>query len=464
MTNTLTMPSAMPADANPAPRPALPQASLPDKSPVGRSVVSVKRYVFAGFATITALFGGIGGWAAYTDMAGAVLAPGTVVVAGNVKKVQHPTGGVISEILVRNGDAVKAGDIVVRLDETVTRASLQLITKQIDELTGRLARLMAERDDATTVTFPDELLARRDEPDIKEILKGEQILFEARVKTRANQKQQLGERITGLKQESAGNTAQAEAKAREIALIIKELDGLEGLERQQLVRTEKMTSMRREQARIEGEMAQLSAAAGQSIDRIAEIEMQRLSIDSESKAEVIKDLRETQGKLVELSERRTAALDQLKRIDIRAPSDGIVDQMSVFTVGGVVNTAEPLMVIVPQNEKLVVEAKIAPQDIDQVRSHKIAVVRFPAFNQRTTPSLNATISSVSAEVTREPQNNLQYYTARIKIEDEEMKRLGALELVPGMPAEIQIRTTERSALSYFVKPLEDQFAKAFKER
>lgn len=434
------------------------------KLTLGGNGVSVKGYIFAGFLTIAALFGGIGGWATFTDMAGAVLAPGTVVVAGNIKKVQHPTGGVIREILVRNGDAVKTGDILVRLDETITRASLQLVTKQIDELSGRLARLIAERDDAAAVTFPGDLLARSSDPNINEILKGEQILFEARITTRTTQKQQLGERITGLRQESAGNTAQAEAKAREIALIRKELDGLEGLERQKLVRSEKMTSMRREQARIEGEMAQLSAAAGQSIDRIAEIEMQRLSIDSEAKSEIIKELRETQGKIVELSERRTAALDQLQRIDIKSPSDGIVDQMSVFTVGGVINTAEPLMVIVPQDDKLLVEAKIAPQDIDQVRSHTIAVVRFPAFNQRTTPSVNATIASISAEVTRDPQHNLQYYTARLKIDDAEMKRLGTLELVPGMPAEVHIRTTERSALSYLIKPLEDQFAKAFKER
>jgi HlyD family secretion protein len=445
----------------PAVASALPNSARPT---LDRNVTSVKRYIIIGGVTVLALFGGVGGWAAVTDMAGAVLASGSVVVAGNVKKVQHPTGGVISEILVKNGDSVKTGDIVVRLDETVTRASLQLVTKQIDELTGRLARLKAERDDAPAVTFPQDLVGRIDEPDVAEILKGEQILFETRVQTRTNQKQQLGERITGLRQESAGNTAQAEAKAREIALIKKELDGLEGLERQQLVRTEKMTSMRREQARIEGEMAQLSAAAGQSKDRIAEIEMQRLSIDSEAKSDVIKDLRETQGKLVELFERRTAALDQLKRVDIRSPADGIVDQMSVFTVGGVVNSSDPLMVIVPQNDTLIVEAKIATHDIDQVRSHKTAVVRFPAFNQRTTPSLNGTIASISAEVTREPQHNLEYYVARIKIDDAEMKRLGALELVPGMPVEIQIRTTERSALSYLVKPLEDQFAKAFKER
>ena len=343
----------------PAVASALPNSARPT---LDRNVTSVKRYIIIGGVTVLALFGGVGGWAAVTDMAGAVLASGSVVVAGNVKKVQHPTGGVISEILVKNGDSVKTGDIVVRLDETVTRASLQLVTKQIDELTGRLARLKAERDDVPAVTFPQDLVGRIDEPDVAEILKGEQILFETRVQTRTNQKQQLGERITGLRQESAGNTAQAEAKAREIALIKKELDGLEGLERQQLVRTEKMTSMRREQARIEGEMAQLSAAAGQSKDRIAEIEMQRLSIDSEAKSDVIKDLRETQGKLVELFERRTAALDQLKRVDIRSPADGIVDHMSVFTVGGVVNSSDPLMVIVPQNDTLIVEAKIATHE------------------------------------------------------------------------------------------------------
>ncbi|MEQ1669779.1 MAG: HlyD family type I secretion periplasmic adaptor subunit, partial [Hyphomicrobium sp.] len=346
----------------------------------------------------------------------------------------------------------------------VTRAGLQLVTKQIDELTGRLSRLKAERDDAPSVTFPPDLLARAQDTDVGQILSGEQNLFESRIKTRMNQRQQLGERITGLRQESAGNTAQAEAKAREIQLIKKELEGLERLEAQQLVRTEKMTAMRREQARIEGEMAQLSAAAGQSKDKIAEIEMQRLSIDSEAKSEAIKELRETQGKLVELMERRTAAVDQLQRVDIRSPSDGIIDQMSVFTVGGVVNTAEPLMVVVPQHEKLAIEAKIAPQDIDQVRSHKRAVIRFPAFNQSTTPSLEGSIESVSAEITKEVQTNMQYYVARIKIDDSEMQRLGELQLVPGMPVDIQIRTTERSALSYLVKPLKDQFAKAFKER
>jgi HlyD family secretion protein len=436
----------------------------PKRPTLDRSMVSVKNYVLFGFFTILALFGGIGGWAATTDLAGAVLAPGSVVVASNVKKVQHPSGGVISEILVKNGDKVKAGDVVVRLDQTVTRASLQVITKQIDELNGRVARLKAERDDAPSVVFPSELVARIDEPDVAQLINGEQKLFESHVGTTKAQKQQLDERIAGFQQEISGNNAQAGTKSREIQLIKKQLEALERLESQQLVSAEKMMQMRREFARIEGEMAQLTAAAGQSKGKVAEIEIQKLTIDSQGKSDTVKDLREAEGKIIELTERRIAAQDQLTRVDIRSPADGIVDQMTVFTVGGVVNTAEPLMMIVPQDDLLVVEAKIAPHDIDQARSHKAAVIRFPAFNQRTTPSLSGTVASISAELTKEQQTNMQYYVARIKIDESELKRLGKLELVPGMPAEVQIRTTERSALSYLLKPLEDAFAKSFKER
>ena len=443
---------------NPAPRPGKPRPTLDYR------LTSVRRYITLGMFTVFGLVGGMAAWAAVTDLAGAVLAPGTVVVAGNVKKVQHPSGGVIREILVKNGDTVKAGDVLVRLDETVTRASLQVITKQIDELTGRMARLKAERDDASTVKFPPEFAARINEPDIAQILSGEQFLFETRVSNRSAQKKQLGERIIGFQEEIAGNTAQAVSKAKESELIKKELDGLEGLEAKQLVRTEKMTAMRREQARIDGEMAQLRAAAGQSKGRIAEIEIQRLSIDSEAKSEVIKDLRETQGKIIELTERKTAAEDQLRRIDIRSPADGIVYQMTVFTVGGVINTAEPLMMIAPQDDKLIIEAKIAPHDIDQARSHTEATLRFPAFNQRTTPSLSGHVTSISAELTHEQQNNISYYVAQVKIDETESEKLKKLKLVPGMPAEVQIRTDARSALSYIVKPLSDQFAKAFKER
>ena len=431
-------------------------------------LTSVRRYVLAGIATLVLLFGGIGGWAATTDLAGAVMAAGTVVVAGNVKKIQHPTGGVVGEIYVKNGDRVKSGDLLVRLDETMTRANLQVITKQLDELIGRQARLRAERDDATTIEFPQELLKRSVEPSVAQILTGEKKLFESRVNSRNSQKGQLGERILALDEEIGGLKSQAESKGLEIELIGKELTGLEILEAKQLVTTTKLMSLRREGARLKGERSQMLASAASSKGKIAEIQVQRLGIDHDAKSEVLKELRESEGKIAELSERRTAADDQLRRVELHSPVDGVVHQMSVFTVGGVVNTAEPLMLIVPEGDKLVIEAKIAPQDIDQARAHEDAIIRFPAFNQRTTPHVSGRIINIAADLThdqpQQQQGNPAYYQARIEILDDEMSKLAGLKLVPGMPAEVQIRTTSRTAITYLLKPLQDQFAKAFKER
>jgi HlyD family secretion protein len=445
-----------------------PQPLLPAKAPMrpalDRRLTSVRKYLLLGALTVFGLVGGIGGWAATTELDGAVIAGGTVVVATNVKKIQHPTGGVVGKIYVKNGDHVKSGDMLVRLDETVTRAGLQLITKQIDELLGRQARLRAERDDVDVLTIPPELTARSDEPAVAQIISGETSLFETRVSARRSQKDQLGERIAGLEEEITGLSLQSEAKQSEIDLIGSELKSLEGLELKQLVTTSKLNALRREGARLRGEMAQLKAAAASAKQKIAETEVQRISIDREAKSDIGKELRETEGRIVELSERRVAAEDQLKRIDLRSPVDGLVHEMSVFTVGGVINTAEPLMIIVPEGDKLVVEAKIAPQDIDQARSHTDAKIRFPAFNQRTTPSVSGRISNIAADLTRDQQHNLSYYVARVEIPDEEMKTLTGLKLVPGMPAEVQIKTSSRSALSYLLKPIEDQFAKAFKER
>lgn len=431
---------------------------------IERHLSDVRGYVIAGFLALFVLIGGIGGWAATTDLSGAVLAPATVVVASNVKKVQHPTGGVVGAILVRNGDRVKAGDVLVRLDETVTRASLQLISSQIDELDGRQARLIAERDDAERVTFPEPLNGRSDQSAVARIISGEQTLFEKRIASRTSQITQLGERIAGLAQEISGLKAQVAAKARETGLIEKELQSLETLESRQLVTSSKMMALRREAARLEGEKAQLVASIGQGKQRIAEIEIQRLGIDSEAKSEIVKELREVEGRLAELAERRTAALDQLKRIEIRSPVDGIVHQMSVSTVGGVVNNVEPVMLIVPQGDRLLIEAKVAPRDIDMARAHRNATVRLTAFDQGTTPTIEGSVVTIAADATHEERTGLSYYVARIEVADSELKRVGDVRLVPGMPAEVQIKTGYRTALSYLMKPLEDQFARAFKER
>ncbi len=425
----------------------------------------IRGYMLGGFVVVFLLIGGFGVWAARTELAGAVIAGGVVVVDSSVKKVQHPTGGVVGQILVKNGDKVRAGDLVLRLDETVTRANLQMVSKQLDELMIREARLKAERDSLPEMTLPAEFTARKDEPAIVEIVNGEGSLFQSRKDTREGQKAQLKERIAQLNEEYAGVAAQITSKAKEIELIGKELGSLEGLEEKQLVTTAKMMSLRREAARLEGEHGQLRAAAAQTKGKIAEIELQILRIDQEFRTDLVQELRENQSKQAELVERRVSAEDQLKRVDIRAPQSGTIHQLAVHTVGGVINPGEPIMLVVPEGDKLVIEARVAPHDIEQVLQSHDALIRFSAFNQRTTPELRGLIRSISADLTQDQRTGESYFLSRIEIPDAELERLGEHnKLVPGMPADVQIKTQSRTALSYLLKPMQDQLAKAFKER
>ena len=438
------------------------RAAATDRAP--RLSADINRYVTAGMVVTFLLFGCIGVWGATTDIAGAVLAPGTVTVDGNVKKVQHLNGGIVGSIHVKNGDHVAAGDLLLRLDETVTRANLQIITKQLDEFAGRAARLKAERDGLDSIPFAPAFAGRQGEPSVDEIVAGEASLFASRRHTRQGRKAQLAERISQLHDEGEGIARQIEAKSREADLIADELLALQELEQQKLVTSQKMMSMRREVARLDGEKAQLQAAAAQSRGRITEIELQILQLEQEFKTEIVKELRDIQAREAELMERRVAAEDQLRRVELRAPQAGIVHQLAVHTVGGIVGPGEQLMLLVPQGEKLVIDARIAPQDIDQARSSRSAIVRFPAFNQRTTPELQGRVSSISPEVVSEPNTGQSYFTARIEIDDDELQRLDGLNLVPGMPADVQIRTGDRTVLSYLWKPISDQLSNAFRER
>jgi HlyD family secretion protein len=431
----------------------------------------VWRHMLAGCAVVFALIFGLGGWASLAEVAGAVIAQGTVVVDSNVKKVQHPSGGVVGDIRVREGDSVKAGDIVIKLDETQTRANHQIFTKLLAAMAVRQLRLMAERDgwsDARlSQSLNDKVLAstKIDDPDAaREMANGELLLFTSRAKARAGQASQLSERISQLHEEISGLTSQRYAKSREIDLIKNELQNVETLEAKQLVTINRITSLRREEARIEGEYGLLQASIAQARGRIAEMELQILQIENELRSEVTKELREIQNREAELNERRIAAEDQLSRIEIRAPQAGIVHQLAVHTVGGVVNGGDTLMLIVPAGDRLVIDARLAPQDIDQVRSSQVAVIRFPAFNQRTTPEIQAHIERLSADLSRDQQTNSTYFVARLAVHADQLARLGSLQLVPGMPAEVHIKTGERTALSYFVKPLQDQFSRTFRER
>jgi HlyD family secretion protein len=410
------------------------------------------------------LVGGVGVWAARTEIASAVIAQGIVVVETSVKKVQHPTGGVVGEIYVKNGDKVKAGDLLLRLDETVTRANLQVISKQLDELMGREARYKAERDSAPSIALPRAFQGRENEANVAEIISGERTLFESRRDSIEGQKAQLRERITQLKEEFQGITGQIEAKQREIELIGQEMSAMEELESKQLVPLQKRIALRRDAANLTGQLGALKASAAQTKGKVSEIELQILRIDQDFRSELMRELRDNQARQAEFSERRVAAEDQLKRVELRAPQSGIVHQMQVHTVGGVINPAEPAMLIVPENDRLVIDAKVAPHDIEQVLQAEKALIRFSAFNQRTTPELEGAVQRVSADLTHDQQTNESYFMVRLAIPEAELAKLGDKRLVPGMPADVQIRTQYRTALSYLLKPLEDQISKAFRER
>jgi HlyD family secretion protein len=433
------------------------QASSPNRR-------SVRRNILAGLSIFVLLAGGVGGWAATTSLSGALIASGQIVVDTNVKKVQHPTGGVVGELRVRDGTRVKGGDIVIRLDETVTRANLAIITKSLDELAARKARLVSERDAADTVTFPEALLSRQSDTDVAAIIDGERKLFELRKTARRGQKAQLREQIAQLREEITGMTAQQQAKKKETDLILHELEGVRGLYSKNLVQLTRLTQLEREAARIEGEQAQLVAAVAQSKGKISEIELKIIQIDQDLSSEVAKEMREIDGKIGEFVERKITAEDQLKRVDIRAPQDGTVFQLSVHTIGGVIQQGEAIMLIVPDADSLTVEAKVNPQDIEQVQMHQKALLRFTAFNAATTPQIDGEVSVISADITVDQRTGQSYYTIRISIPPEQLARLGDVRLVPGMPVECFIQTGERTVISYLLKPLRDQLMRTFRER
>ncbi|MCS3445584.1 MULTISPECIES: HlyD family type I secretion periplasmic adaptor subunit [Bradyrhizobium] len=426
---------------------------------------SIRKHLIVGLVVVLVLGGGVGGWAATVPISGALIAPGSVVVESNVKKVQHPTGGVVGEVRVRDGDVVKAGDIVVRLDETVVKASLAIVVKTLNGLYARAARLEAEQQGRDKIVFPPQLTEQAKDPDVRDIMVSETKLFEVRVNGRTGQKAQLRERVTQLNEEISGLEAQEKSKDKEIELVKTELVGVRQLYEQHLVQLTRLTTLERDAARLAGERAQYIASRAQAKGKITETELQIIQVDKDMVSEVSKDLREANDKIGEFVERKVTAEDQLRRIDIRAPQDGVVLQSTVHTVGGVITAGDAIMMIVPKADDLSVEAKVNPQDIDKLQVGQKTVLRLSAFNQRTTPELNGVVTRVSADVTTDQRTGQSYYTIRVSMPPEEVARLGSeVKIIPGMPVEAFVQTGDRTMLSYLMKPMSDQFMRSFREK
>ena len=418
--------------------------------------------VVAGSLLGLLLIGGVGGWAATAELTGAVIAQGQVAVDQNLKSIQHRDGGIVSEIAIRQGDAVAAGEVLLRLEDAQTRAELSIVEAQLIELTARKARLLAERDGLASLDFPPGL--DRADPATGFFVNGEERLFAGNRVSRESQKEQLRLGIDQIGEEIEGLQAQLSAKEEEFDLVAAEHEKIKGLAEKRLIEGSRVHASERDRARLLGERGEIVASIARAKTRIGEIRLQILAVDETARTEAQRELGLLETKMSELSDRRVAIADRLSRTDIRAPIAGVVNELNIHTVGGVITPAEVLVTLVPEDARLKVETRLSPASIDQVAVGQRARLRFSAFNQRTTPELAGTVTYVSAATSRDAATGEIYYRGDIEITGAELAKLGGETLIPGMPVEVFISTESRSALSYFAKPITDQVAKAFKER
>ena len=424
---------------------------------------SARRPLIGGFLVLLILVGGFGTWAALSRITGAVIASGRVEVDQNRQVVQHPDGGVVSEIVVKEGDEVAAGDLLISLDPTELESELAVVEGQLFEVLARRARLEAERDGAPTLRF-DPLLAQSDKPMAAELMEGQQRLFEARLDSALAEKNQLSKRGDQIRDQIEGIRAQQEATAEQLRLIGLELEDQQTLLNRGLAQATRVLALQRETANLTGQAGELAAAVAQAESRITETEIEILRIETTRREDAITRLRDLQFNEIELSERRRALIERLDRLDIRAPVSGVVYGMQVFAPRSVIRPADPVLFLIPQDRPLIITTQVEPIHIDQIFPGQNVTVRFPAFDQRRTPELMGRITIVSADAFEDQQAMVSYYRAQVELLPGEIDRLpGEMTLLPGMPVEAFIRTEERSPLDYLSKPLADYFARTFRE-
>lgn len=428
---------------------------------IGLELASLKRRS----VLVALLVFGLGGlWGTLTTITGAVIASGYVIVESNTRSVQHLVGGIVEKLLVKDGSIVRAGDLLVKLDETQMRAQVQIILTQIDELLVRQARVDAERTDATALVLPAALEARQGDAALQRIVALERVLLDSKLKAFDGQRGQLDERIRQINLENTGLEDQLAARKQQADLIAAELKDLEGLFARNLVPLSRVSGLRREQSKLRGDIGFLNSEIAKAKARIAETELQIIQMAQQRRSETTQDARDVASRLAEAQERRVVLEDQLNRVEIRSPIDGVIHQLAVFTIGGVVRPGETLMRVVPSNDELTFEVRIQPRDIDQVTIGQTASIRLMAANQPNLVNIEGKLATVSPDITIDAAQQLRYFVGRVKASAEALDRPGVPKLQPGMPADVFIKTESRSPLSYLIKPIYDQAIRAFRER
>ena len=418
-----------------------------------------------GLVSLALLIGGFGTWATRAEIAGAVVASGRIEVESNRQVVQHPDGGVVAEVLVDEGDRVGKGEVLIRLDPTLKLSELHGTESQLFEIVARRGRLEAERDGSDTITFDPELVALAEtRPEVRELMDGQQRLFEARNVSIARETETLNRRRDQIAAQIEGLTAQRAALKRQIDLIGEELTAQQSLLERGLAQASRVLALQREEATLQGEVGDLTASIAEARERITETDIEVLKLGTRRVEEAITRLRDLQYREFELAETRASLSEQLSRMDITAPVSGIVYGLTVFAERSVIRPADPVLYIVPQDRPLVIAAQVEPINVDEVYPGQKVTLRFPALDSRTTPELFGHVIQISADAFSDDASGRSFYRTEIRLDDGEAGKLpGDIVLVPGMPVEAFIRTSDRTPLAYLIKPLADYFTKAFRE-
>lgn len=426
---------------------------------------SAKRPMIIGLIGLALLVGGFGTWAALTEISGAIIASGRIEVDQNRQVVQHPDGGVVEAILVEEGDHIKAGEVLLRLDDTQLTSQLAITESQLFELMARRGRLEAERDSGQEIAFDPLLIeVAQDRADAADLMAGQNRLMQARAESIARETEQLEKRRAQIADQIVGIDAQQTALARQLELIEMELADQQSLLDRGLAQATRVLSLQREQARLSGTMGDLAAQKAQAGGRITEIDVEILKLGSQRREDAITQLRDLQYRELELREERRALIEQMSRLEITAPVSGVVYGMQVFALRSVIRPADPVLFIVPQDRPLVINAQVPPIHIDKIHVGQDVTLRFSALDQRRTPELTGQVGLISADAFQDETTQQSYYRAEIILSEGEQAKLPeGVTLIPGMPVESFIRTADRTPIAYLVKPFTDYFTKAFRE-
>lgn len=424
--------------------------------PFGRGLV------LAGFAVIALFAGSFYVWAASAPIEGAVVAPGIISVDTSVRTVQHLEGGIVQDILVRDGDPVEAGQVLIRLQDTVPSSSLNEVRAQYFETLATEARLLAEQQHREAISFPDELVQKVGDQAVQSAMAGQRGIFDSR-RTLMSDRLSIFERTTaGLRTEIEGLEGQIAASESRRRLLGEELADVQRLFDRNLTDKPRLLQLQRDSAQLEGEIASYRAAIGTAEQKIEETALRRSELQNATETEVVQQLRDSRARAYELSQRLAAATDVMGRTEIRSPVSGVVTGLQVHTVGGVIAAGQPLMDVVPISDKLVVQATIDPLDIDQVSAGQDAQVWLSALNRRSQSPIEGVVRTVSADRLVDPQTGAPYYLARVELDRAEIAK-GGLPLQPGMSAEVMIHTGARTTLDYLLSPITQFMTRAMRE-